>query len=148
MDTITEIVRQTMAWAAQDVARHFGIKRQTVYTLRSRLRDPEHYKAMYRLRYERRRAQRGESGRKIGPRAWEPWMIDCLKRNWGSASAAEIGRAIGKTRNAVIGRAHREGLENISRRGAGHRTPQGEQRRVAALKAYYQRRRAEREARP
>lgn len=38
-----------------------------------------------------------------------------LRDKWGNTNAADIGGAIGRTKNAVIGRAHRIGLEAIKR---------------------------------
>ena len=41
---------------------------------------------------------------------WKTEDIEFVLSNYGKMSAAEIGRAIGKTRNAIIGKAGRLGL--------------------------------------
>lgn len=53
----------------------------------------------------------------LGYTSWNAEHIEILKREWTKGStASEIGKMIGKTRNAVIGKAHRLGLESRKER--------------------------------
>jgi hypothetical protein len=72
--------------------------------------------------------------------AWEPWQLQYVKDHWGKRPAREIGNEIGRTRNAVIGQAFRLGLPDISGNFYGYhkRSPEGEARRLAAVKAKFQ----------
>ena len=46
------------------------------------------------------------------PEPWDEHQIDALTEYWGKAyTASQIATRIGKTRNAVIGKAHRLGLK-------------------------------------
>lgn len=60
---------------------------------------------------------------------WEDWMLEHLKSQWGQqgVTASDIGKVIGKTRNAVIGKARRLGLAIIGSTG-GSRWRKGELR--------------------
>jgi GcrA cell cycle regulator len=40
-------------------------------------------------------------------RLWTQGQLDLLRRDWGRRSPTEIANDVGKTRNAVIGKAHR-----------------------------------------
>ena len=70
---------------------------------------------------------------------WKPSQDQILKKRWGRESASAIGQRIGKTKNAIIGRAWRLGLPNMAGEfgGGGYRTPEGEARRIAAVKAHF-----------
>jgi len=46
-----------------------------------------------------------------------PWLDEedeVLRREWRNMSGTQIGRLIGRTKNAVIGRAHRLGLRKLA----------------------------------
>lgn len=45
-----------------------------------------------------------------GQKAWSESETDFLSKYWGHLSPRMIGRATGRTRNSVIGKAHRLGL--------------------------------------
>ena len=46
---------------------------------------------------------------------WTDERIDLLRSSWGKASAAELARQIGCTRNAVIGKINRLGLNGTTK---------------------------------
>lgn len=46
--------------------------------------------------------------------SWAESDIATLKYLWGNVSTSIIGDRIGKSKNAVIGKAHRLGLENLN----------------------------------
>ncbi|MCC3246701.1 GcrA family cell cycle regulator [Methylocystis sp. WRRC1] len=49
-------------------------------------------------------------------RPWTEKEIEIVRDMWGTAaSAAEIGKLLGRTKNSVIGRAHRMGLANAAK---------------------------------
>lgn len=58
---------------------------------------------------------------------WDDVNVERLRAMWGKRSATEIGREFGCTGNAVIGKAHRLGLEPLQDgrkpTGAGSRGP-------------------------
>lgn len=41
---------------------------------------------------------------------WTDTEIQALKANWKTSSASKIGRALGRSRNSIIGKANRMGL--------------------------------------
>jgi hypothetical protein len=45
--------------------------------------------------------------------AWKTSEVEYVRRWWGTLSALKIARTLGRTRNAVIGAAHRAGLPNL-----------------------------------
>ena len=44
---------------------------------------------------------------------WPPEKVNILTKLWGTLPAADIGKRLGCTRNAVIGKANRLGLKNL-----------------------------------
>lgn len=60
---------------------------------------------------------------------WTPDMIAILKRYWGDEPARQIGRRIGKSKNAVIGKADRLRLRRLAI------SPLREMDRIAAVHA-------------
>ena len=53
---------------------------------------------------------------------WTPEIVEKLKAMWeDGASGAEIGRMIGYSRNAVLGKIHRLGLSEAGRQGVSRK---------------------------
>jgi hypothetical protein len=77
-------------------------------------------KTFYRngLTWEHRRASAGNKRRSPRSIAWDD-RDPILKECWGKIPSSEIAVRLGLSKNAVIGRAHRLGLENISGRWSG-----------------------------
>ena len=71
-----------------DMARHFDMVEQSIRAARIRFGLPE---------------------RKTS--SWTEERSDYLKENWGHSTASAIGAKLNISRNAVIGRAHRMGLD-------------------------------------
>jgi hypothetical protein len=51
-----------------------------------------------------------EPGAGAQPNEWRPWEIRTLHTWWGKKSAAEIGKVIKRSKDAVVDKAHREKL--------------------------------------
>lgn len=69
----------------------------------------------YERERKRKRQQNGqipmaEWQAKLATKGWTAAKVATLKKLWPTHSAEQIGKKIGTTRNAVIGKAHREGL--------------------------------------
>lgn len=71
----------------------------------------------------------------LGYTSWSAEHIEILKREWAKGlTSSEIGKMIGKTRNAVIGKAHRLGLEGRKDRARVNPIPKAHKPRLPTPK--------------
>lgn len=70
---------------------------------------------------------------------WSEDEDTILREKWGNTNAAEIGGEIGRTKNAVIGRAHRIGLEPIKRVSKRPRSPKPRREKRMRFRPEYKR---------
>lgn len=103
---------RALGWTIEEIAAHFGWTYLTAASSISRGKNLDHHKSVHRayMRTYQRKPRPRKPGSRIRGDAWNDHAIRYLKAGYGFLSAREIAGYVGRSRNAVIGKARRLGL--------------------------------------
>lgn len=110
MLTIKQALARYPDLAPAEIAEKTGCAVSSVYSTRSRINDWEKWLAQRRRRYARIARENG-----VTPETKVKWPAKddaILRKLWKSHTAKQIGDLLGRSRNSVIGRAHRLNLKD------------------------------------
>jgi hypothetical protein len=112
MMSVRKLVELHPDLSSREIADRYGRPMAQVCEARCRLKRPDHYREMRRRSWKRYyEAYAREHGfRRRSEILWPDDQSAYVKKWYGKKSAAEIGRKLGRSRNAVIGMANRLGL--------------------------------------
>jgi hypothetical protein len=108
MLTIAEAIEKFPYLSSAEIAERTGTSIRSVYSRRCKLKRPEKYRKSQNAR--RARAAREDGVRPRAEIVWDRNEVAYLKKHWLTNSAWQIGQEIGRSKNAVIGMAHRLNL--------------------------------------
>lgn len=99
--TKAEQIRELLHLPAREIAKRIGCRVHYVRTIKSMMKNPEHYKQRQREYDAKRRTPKGKL---LFWKEHDPALIKMVKAN---RPRREIAAALGTTKNAVIGRWNR-----------------------------------------
>lgn len=105
MLTIAEALEKFPDKSPQEIAALTGCTLMAVYKASARRKRPEHYAQVHRD--YRTRVARANGVRPIKEVYWPDDDKAVLRQLWSTHSAIQIAAKLGRTKNAVIGMAHR-----------------------------------------